>query len=102
LPRCPTGRLLRLLASLDHLDRSGELLPEFGGRRRRTAKDRTGTASRCVLPPASPEARLPSFFDGHEFRACRDAVTAIATVVKAKRPCTAIDLSAIRTGTAAE
>jgi hypothetical protein len=39
-------------------------------------------------------------YDGHELRACRDAVTAIAAVVKAKRPCTAIDLSAIRAGTA--
>jgi hypothetical protein len=30
----------------------------------------------------------------------RDAIAAIATVVKAKRPCTAIDLAAIRTDTA--
>jgi hypothetical protein len=36
-------------------------------------------------------------FDGSESRACRDAVVAIATVVKAKRPCSAVDLSAIRT-----
>jgi DNA-binding transcriptional MerR regulator len=36
-------------------------------------------------------------FDGHELRACRDAAAAIAAVVKAKRPCTAVDLSAIRT-----
>jgi hypothetical protein len=38
--------------------------------------------------------------DGHELRACRDATEAIATVVKAKRPCSVIDLSAIRTATA--
>ena len=38
--------------------------------------------------------------DGHELRACRDATEAIATVVKAKRPCTAVDLAAIRTGCA--
>jgi excisionase family DNA binding protein len=35
-------------------------------------------------------------YDGHELLACRDAAAAIATVVKAKRPCTAVDLSAIR------
>jgi hypothetical protein len=35
-------------------------------------------------------------FDGHELRACRDAAAAIATVVRAKRPCSAVDLSAIR------
>jgi len=32
--------------------------------------------------------------------ACRDATAAIATVVRAKRPCSAVDLSAIRTGIA--
>ena len=36
-------------------------------------------------------------FDGHELRACRDAAAAIGTVVRAKRPCSAVDLSAIRT-----
>jgi hypothetical protein len=36
-------------------------------------------------------------FDGHELRACRDAAAASATVVRAKRPCSAVDLSAIRT-----
>ena len=35
-------------------------------------------------------------FDGHNLRACRDAATAIATVVRAKRWCCAIDLAAIR------
>jgi hypothetical protein len=38
-------------------------------------------------------------FDGHEFRACR-AAAAIATVVKAKQPCKADGLSAIRTAPA--
>ena len=36
-------------------------------------------------------------FDGHELRACRDAAAAIAAVVRAKYPCSAVDLSAIRT-----
>jgi hypothetical protein len=35
-------------------------------------------------------------YDGHELRACRDAAAAIATVVRARRPCSAVDLSAIR------
>ena len=35
-------------------------------------------------------------FDGHNLRACRDAATAISMVTKAKRWCSAIDLSAIR------
>jgi hypothetical protein len=35
-------------------------------------------------------------FDGQELRACRDAETAIATVVRAKRWCSAVDLAAIR------
>ena len=39
-------------------------------------------------------------YDGHELRACRDAAAAIATVVRAKRPCSAVDLAAIRTSTA--
>jgi hypothetical protein len=41
-------------------------------------------------------------FDGKELRACRDAAAAIGTVVRAKRPCSAVDLSAIRTAAAAE
>jgi hypothetical protein len=41
-------------------------------------------------------------FDGHELLACRDAAAAIATVVRAKRPCSAVDLSAIRMAAAAE
>jgi hypothetical protein len=40
-------------------------------------------------------------FDGHELRACRDAAAAIATVVRAKRPCSAVDLGAVRRCTAA-
>jgi DNA-binding transcriptional MerR regulator len=36
-------------------------------------------------------------FDGREIRGCRDAAAAIGTVVRAKRPCSAVDLSAIRT-----
>jgi hypothetical protein len=39
-------------------------------------------------------------FDGSELLACRDAAAAIAAVVHAKRWCSAIDLSAIRTGIA--
>jgi len=35
-------------------------------------------------------------YDGRELRACRDATAAIAAVVRAKRPCSAVDLSAIR------
>jgi hypothetical protein len=38
-------------------------------------------------------------FDGSELRTCRDASVAIASVVRAKRPCTAVDLTAIRTAT---
>ena len=36
-------------------------------------------------------------YDGCELRACRDAAAAIAAVVRARRPCSAVDLSAIRT-----
>jgi hypothetical protein len=36
-------------------------------------------------------------YDGHELRICRDAATAIAAVVRAKRWCSAVDLSAILT-----
>jgi hypothetical protein len=39
-------------------------------------------------------------FDGHELRACRDATAAIAAVVRARRWCSAVDLTAIRTGAA--
>jgi hypothetical protein len=39
-------------------------------------------------------------YDGHELRGCRDAAAAIAAVVHAKRWCSVIDLSAIRTGIA--
>jgi DNA-binding transcriptional MerR regulator len=39
-------------------------------------------------------------YDGRELRACRDTAAAIAEVVRAKRWCSAIDLAAIRTGTA--
>jgi len=35
-------------------------------------------------------------YDGHELRACRDAAAAIAMVVRSSRPCSAVDLSAIR------
>jgi hypothetical protein len=40
--------------------------------------------------------------DGRELRACQDAAAAIATVVRAKRPCSAVDLAAIRLAAAAE
>jgi hypothetical protein len=36
-------------------------------------------------------------YDGCELRACRDAAAAIAAVVRARRPCSAVELSAIRT-----
>jgi hypothetical protein len=39
-------------------------------------------------------------FNGHELRAWRDAAAAIATVVHAKRWCSAVDLTAIRTANA--
>jgi hypothetical protein len=39
-------------------------------------------------------------YDGCELRACRDATAAIAAVVRARRLCSAVDLSAIRTGIA--
>jgi hypothetical protein len=39
-------------------------------------------------------------YGGNELRACPNAVAAIATVVKAKRPCTAVDLDTIRRGVA--
>jgi hypothetical protein len=39
-------------------------------------------------------------FGGHELRACRDAAATIAAVVRARRWCSAIDLAAIRKGTA--
>jgi hypothetical protein len=35
-------------------------------------------------------------YDGHELRVCRDAAAAITAVVRAKRPCSAVDLNAIR------
>jgi hypothetical protein len=39
-------------------------------------------------------------FDGSELRACPDAAAAIAAVVHAKRRCSVVDLSAIRTAPA--
>jgi hypothetical protein len=39
-------------------------------------------------------------YDGHELRACRHATAAIAAVVRAKRWCSAVDLSEIRTAAA--
>jgi hypothetical protein len=39
-------------------------------------------------------------FDNNEVRACRDAAAAIAAVVRAKRPCSAVDLRPIRTSIA--
>jgi hypothetical protein len=36
--------------------------------------------------------------DGNEVRVCRDAAAAMATVVRVKRPCSAVDLSTIRKG----
>jgi len=38
-------------------------------------------------------------YDGDELRTCRDAAAAIGVVVRAKRPCSAVDLSAIRANT---
>ena len=39
-------------------------------------------------------------YDGSELRPCRDAAAAIATVVRARRWCSAVDLFSIRNGTA--
>ena len=39
-------------------------------------------------------------FDGQQLRACRDAEAAIAAVVRARRWCSVIDLSAIRSAVA--
>jgi hypothetical protein len=39
-------------------------------------------------------------YDGRELRACQDAAAAFATVVRAKRPSSAVDLTAIRMATA--
>jgi hypothetical protein len=39
-------------------------------------------------------------YDGQNLRPCRDATAAITTVVRASRPCSAVDLSSIRTGVA--
>jgi hypothetical protein len=39
-------------------------------------------------------------YDGHELLACRDAAAAIATVVRARPWCSAVDLTAIRTSIA--
>jgi hypothetical protein len=39
-------------------------------------------------------------YDGHELRGRRDAAAAIAAVVQARRWCSAVNLSAIRAGTA--
>jgi hypothetical protein len=54
--------------------------------------------TRCNLTFDSGQAFI--VYDGHELRACRDARAAIATVVKAKRPCAPVDLGAILMGTA--
>jgi hypothetical protein len=87
---------LRVLASLDDLDRSGELLPEFGGCRTQSAKDRNGEPLR---PAADLTGQTFVVFHGNGFRACPGCST-IATVVQAKRPCTAVDLRSIRTSIA--
>jgi DNA-binding transcriptional MerR regulator len=39
-------------------------------------------------------------YDGRELRPCRDAKSAIAAVVRARRWCSAVDLTAIRAGAA--
>jgi hypothetical protein len=49
---------------------------------------------------AFPESERFVVFDGRELRACPDAETAIAFVARARRACTAVDLAAIRRGTA--
>jgi DNA-binding transcriptional MerR regulator len=47
---------------------------------------------------ASDAGQAFVIFDGRELRACRDAKSAIAAVVRAKRWCSAVDLVAIREG----
>jgi hypothetical protein len=50
--------------------------------------------------PEAPRIEPRAVYDGHELLACRDAAAAIAPVVRAKRLCSGVDLSAIRTGCA--
>src|SRR5262245_22540815 len=40
-------------------------------------------------------------YDGHDLRGCRDATAAIGAICRAKRWCSAVDLSAIRQAAAA-
>ena len=81
-----------------------------GGRRREFGADqverarlikalhRKGVAlSRLARANLTFDGQAYVVYDGYELRACRDAAAAIATVVRAKRPCSAVDLSAIRT-----
>jgi hypothetical protein len=82
-----------------------------GGRHREFAPDqvqrarlikalhRKGVAlSRLARADFAFDGQAYVVYDGRELRACPDAAAAIATVVRAKRPCSAVDLSAIRTG----
>jgi hypothetical protein len=66
------------------------------------ALSQKGVKLSAIARSATPDISRGGFvvYDGHELRTCRDAVTAITTVVKAKRPCRAVDLSAIRAGAA--
>jgi hypothetical protein len=65
------------------------------------ALHRKGVAlSRLARANLTFDGQAYVIYDGHELRACRDAAAAIATVVRAKRPCSAVDLTAIRMATA--
>jgi hypothetical protein len=91
-----------------------ELVSQPGGLRREFTDDQAAHArllkalhakgatlaqlARATLPPAGQASYV--VFDGRELQACRDASSAIAAVVRAKRWCSAVDLTAIRAGAA--
>lgn len=68
---------------IQELQRKGVALPQLAGRNL-----------------AFPDSGRFVIFDGYELRTCSDAETAIGVVARAKRPCSAVDLSAIRTAVA--
>ena len=83
-----------------------------GGRHREFAADQVQRAlvlkalhlkgislSRLARADLAFDGQAYVVYDGSELRGCRDAAAAIATVVRAKRPCSAVDLTAIRTVT---
>jgi hypothetical protein len=80
-----------------------------GGQRREFSRDQVERAcllmalpargaelSQLALADLAFDVQAYVVYDGHELRTCRDAAAAIAAVVRPKRPCSAVDLSAIR------